>query len=123
MAFTPMKLRTRADPTSARSQDLGRRLKEEVEKFEAQYPGTSQEELRAAAEIAIGVAGSRRPPRAVGRLFGLLSVAAAVVGGMFATAAARGESLRVLFPSVIALATSSMVIAIVVAIRFRKRSR
>ncbi len=109
---------------SARAQDLGRRLKTEVEKFEAQYPGTSQKDLRAAADLAIGsAAGARRPPRAVGRLFGLISVAAAVVGGMFATAASRGESLTVLFPAVVALATGSMIVAIVVAVRYRRRSR
>ena len=41
-------------PPSARALDLGRRLKAEVELFEAQYPGTSREDLRAAVGIAIG---------------------------------------------------------------------
>ena len=64
MVFIPMVPHER--PPSGRALDLGRRLKAEVEKFEAQYPGTSREDLRAAAGIAIGEAsGRRRVPRQV----------------------------------------------------------
>jgi len=63
MVFVPMSVRTGGDPPSARAQDLGRRLKAEVEKFEAQYPGTSRDDLRAAAAIAIGEQAVRVPPR------------------------------------------------------------
>jgi hypothetical protein len=59
---------------SARAQDLGRRLKAEVEKFQAQYPGTSKEDLRAAAAIAIGQESVSVPPRR--------RVAAALVAGI-----------------------------------------
>ena len=61
MAFVPMVPPQR--PASARAQDLGRRLKAEVEKFEAQYPGTSREDLRVAAALAIGEESVTVPPR------------------------------------------------------------
>jgi len=70
---------------SARAQDLGRRLKAEVEKFETQYPGTSREDLRAAAAMAIGEEAVTAAPRrriAAALVAGVmgLGVAAAVVG-------------------------------------------
>lgn len=61
MPFVPMVPPQR--PASARAQDLGRRLKAEVEKFQAQYPGTSREDLRAAAALAIGEESVTVPPR------------------------------------------------------------
>jgi len=63
MVFVPMSVRSGGEAPSARAQDLGRRLKAEVEKFEAQYPGTSREDLRAAAAIAVGEQAVRVPPR------------------------------------------------------------
>ena len=63
MVFVPMVAPTRGDPPSARAQDLGRRLKAEVEKFEAQYPGTSRKDLRDAAAMAIGEESVTVPPR------------------------------------------------------------
>lgn len=62
MVFIPVVARQSAPP-SARAQDLARRLKDEVDKFERQYPGTSREELRAAAAIAIGEESVTVPPR------------------------------------------------------------
>ena len=62
MVFIPVVAHQPAPP-SARAQDLARRLKEEVDKFERQYPGTSREELRAAAAIAIGEESATVPPR------------------------------------------------------------
>jgi hypothetical protein len=62
MAFIPV-VAQRPAPPSARAQDLARRLKEEVDKFERQYPGTSREDLRAAAAIAIGEESVTVPPR------------------------------------------------------------
>ena len=53
MVFIPVVAHQPAPP-SARAQDLARRLKEEVDKFERQYPGTSREDLRAAAAVAKG---------------------------------------------------------------------
>ena len=62
MVFIPVVAHQPAPP-SARAQDLARRLKVEVDKFERQYPGTSREELRAAAAIAIGEESVSVPPR------------------------------------------------------------
>lgn len=62
MVFIPVVAHQPAPP-SARAQDLARRLKDEVEKFERQYPGTSREDLRAAAAIAIGEESVSVPPR------------------------------------------------------------
>ena len=53
MVFIPV-VPHRPAPLSPRARDLARRLKDEVEKFERQYPGTSREDLRAAAFSAIG---------------------------------------------------------------------
>jgi hypothetical protein len=58
---------------SPRALDLARRLKDEVEKFERQYPGTSREDLRTAAAIAIGDdSPAKVPPRR--------AIAAAITG-------------------------------------------
>ena len=62
MAFIPV-MAPQPAPPSPRAQDLARRLKEEVDKFERQYPGTSREDLRAAAAIAIGEESVSLPPR------------------------------------------------------------
>jgi len=85
MVFIPVVPHER--PPSGRALDLGRRLKAEVEKFEAQYPGTSREDLRAAAGIAIGEAAGRRTvPRQVrAAVAGLIGVVAAL--GMMLEAA------------------------------------
>jgi len=91
MPFVPMVPTQR--PASARAQDLGRRLKAEVEKFETQYPGTSREDLRAAAALAIGEESVTVPPRrqataimvaliaSVGVLAALLELGSTEVGG------------------------------------------
>ncbi len=72
MVFIPV-VPHRPTPTSPRALDLARRLKDEVEKFERQYPGTSREDLRAAAAIAIGDdSPAKVPPRR--------AIAAAVTG-------------------------------------------
>jgi len=74
MAFIPTAPPRQA--ASARAQDLGRRLKAEIEKFEAQYPGTSNEDRRAAAAIAIGDESVSVPPRR--------QIAAALIAGIAA---------------------------------------
>jgi len=86
MAFVPVVIPPQR-AASPRAQDLGRRLKAEVEKFEAQYPGTSREDLRAAAAIAIGEESVTVPPRrrlAAALAAGILGlgVAAAVVADL-----------------------------------------
>ena len=62
MVFVPM-VAHHAAPPSPRALDLARRLKDEVDKFEKQYPGTSREDLRTAAALAIGEESTRMPPR------------------------------------------------------------
>jgi len=90
MPFVPMVPPQR--PASARAQDLGRRLKAEVEKFEAQYPGTSREDLRAAAALAIGEESVSVPRqrRVAGVLIGM--VAALVALGLSVRTEAQGGS-------------------------------
>jgi hypothetical protein len=83
MVFVPMVPPER--PPSARAQDLGRRLKAEVERFEEQYPGTSREDLRAAAGIAIGEAPRTAPAR---------RRVAAVLAGMTGALVALGVTLK-----------------------------
>ena len=120
MAFVPL---APQQPLSARAQDLGRRLKAEVEKFEAQYPGTSAEDIRAAAGLAIGEAvGPPAGAKRMSRLIKGYSIAVAVLGSMFATAAARGDSLRVLFPGFLALVVGGTVAILAMTLRYRKRS-
>jgi hypothetical protein len=121
MPFVPMVPPQR--PASARAQDLGRRLKAEVEKFEAQYPGTSPEDIRAAAELAISSASRvRQGSRAVRRVIAGLAAAQIALGTMFATAAARGDSTRVLFPMFIALMMGGTLLIIAIALRYSRRS-
>lgn len=84
MAFVPTAPPRRE--ASARAQDLGRRLKAEIEKFEAQYPGTSPEDIRAAAAIAVGeelvaVPPQRRIAAALGAGIAALGVLAALFMG------------------------------------------
>ncbi|HMU61823.1 MAG TPA: hypothetical protein PKA66_08580 [Gemmatimonadales bacterium] len=74
--------------TSARAQDLGRRLKAEVEKFEAQYPGTSQADLRDAILIAIGKAPVAEPTRR--RIAAMTGAGVAVLGVLAALFVGRG---------------------------------
>jgi hypothetical protein len=79
MGFVPMVVPPHRE-ASARAQDLGRRLKAEVQKFESQYPGTSREDLRAAAAMAIGEESVTVPPRrrlAAGLIAGMLGLGVA----------------------------------------------
>ncbi len=79
MAFVPVVVPPQRS-ASARAQDLGRRLKAEVERFETQYPGTSRDDLRAAAAIAIGEESVRVPPRR--RVAALLGAGLGVLGAL-----------------------------------------
>jgi len=86
MAFVPT-----APPrheASARAQDLGRRLKAEIEKFEAQYPGTSAEDIRAAASIATGEESVPVPPQR--RIVAALGAGIAALGALVAVFLGRG---------------------------------
>ena len=86
MAFVPTAPPRRE--ASARAQDLGRRLKAEIEKFEAQYPGTSPEDIRAAAAIAVGEESVAVPPQR--RVAAVLGAGIAALGVLVALFAARG---------------------------------
>jgi hypothetical protein len=115
MAFVPIVVPPQP-AASARAQDLGRRLKAEVEKFEAQYPGTSRADLRAAAAIAIGEESVTTPPRrrlAAALVAGVvgLGVAAAVVADRGAEGGA-GVSWPIL-AMIIAVACSGLFAAVI----------
>ena len=91
MAFIPV-MAPQPAPPSPRAQDLARRLKEEVDKFERQYPGTSREELRAAAAIAIGEESVSVPPRRKAAAMVVAVITAMGVVGLVMELATREES-------------------------------
>jgi hypothetical protein len=94
MAFVPVVPPQR--PASARAQDLGRRLKAEVEKFEAQYPGTSREDRRAAAALAIGEESHGRvaPRRAVAAVVGFVGALYLIGVGAWVSQRVAGSAGR-----------------------------
>lgn len=92
MVFIPVVAHQPAPP-SARAQDLARRLKEEVDKFERQYPGTSREDLRAAAAIAIGEeAGTAAAPARKRAAVAVLGVIVAILGAGLVVQSSTGEA-------------------------------
>lgn len=106
MVFIPV-VPHRPTPASPRALDLARRLKDEVDKFERQYPGTSREELRAAAAIAIGEdATAKVPPR---RAIG------AAAAGIIAALGGLGIVTQVSRPDGGAPGVPAALIAVVVA--------
>jgi anti-sigma factor RsiW len=88
---SPYLPRTREhDETSPRARDLANRLKQEIDNFASQHPGTSPEDIRTAGMLAMGGGGGRPPEarRAVaGVLAGLL-----VAGVLAAVLVARGAA-------------------------------
>jgi hypothetical protein len=120
MVFVPMVPPQR--PPSARALDLGRRLKAEVEKFEAQYPGTSRDDLRAAAGIAIGEAAGRGPGRRQVRAVAAGVAGAIVALGFIMQAATSAGSAEGTGP-VVAVAVGLASIGIIVAAVLIKRAR
>ena len=121
MVFIPV-VAHRPAPPSARAQDLARRLKEEVDKFERQYPGTSREDLRAAAAIAIGEEPVAVPPRrrAAAVIVGL--VTSLGVLGLLMEFAARKESNSAAAPwSMMAVGLVIACVAVVAAVIRRTR--
>ena len=120
MVFIPVVPTQR--PPSGRALDLGRRLKAEVEKFEEQYPGTSREDLRAAAGIAIGEAPARtRVSRQVrAAVAGLIGIIAAL--GMMleaANSAVGGGDKGGLVATGIALACVGAIVVVLLLKRAR----
>lgn len=106
---------------SARAQDLGRRLKAEVDKFEAQYPGTSKDDLRAAAAIAIGEDSARVPRRRRFAVIAASLIAGLVVAGVGVQAAGggTGEGAGMSMVAIGAAAACAGVVAAVVRTRRR----
>ncbi len=92
MVFVPI-VAHEAKPPSARALDLARRLKEQVELFERQYPGTSREDLRAAAAIAIGEeAGTAAVPARKRAVVAVLGVIVAILGAGLVVQSSTGEA-------------------------------
>ena len=121
MAFIPV-MAQRPAPPSARAQDLARRLKEEVDKFERQYPGTSREDLRAAAAIAIGEESVTVPPRrqATAAIVGVIT--AMGVLGLVMELATRKESGSASAPwAMVAVAIVIAAVGVVAAVLRRRR--
>jgi hypothetical protein len=115
MVFIPMVPQRVAAPPSARALDLGRRLKDEVERFERQYPGTSPEDLRAAAIIAIGEEPKAVSPRRriAAILVGMIA-ALGVLGVMMQNVATEVSSPWPVVAMMAAVSVASLV-AVVVA--------
>jgi len=119
MVFVPMVPPQR--PPSARALDLSRRLKAEIEKFEAQYPGTSREDLRAAASLAIGDESSTLPARRRFKAI-LLGVIGAMValGVAMKDVAEQGTSPRPIIMMTVAVMIFGLAASVVVAKRSRR---
>jgi predicted lipid-binding transport protein (Tim44 family) len=119
MVFVPI-VAHEAKPPSARALDLARRLKEQVELFERQYPGTSREDLRAAAAIAIGEEASTQPARKRA-VAAMLGVVAAVLGaGLVVQSSVGRTGAKPEWPM---MAVTIAIIAVAVAAAAIRRSR
>ncbi len=123
MAFIPVVAHQPAPP-SARAQDLARRLKEEVDKFERQYPGTSREDLRAAAAIAIGEESVTWPPRrkAAAMVVAVITAMLGILGLRDGVRHAARTRVRAAAPwPMIAVAIAIACLAVVAAVIRRTR--
>lgn len=119
MAFIPVAVPPQRS-ASPRAQDLGRRLKAEVEKFEAQYPGTSREDLRAAAALAIGEESVTAPPR--NRLAAVMAAGLAALGVIgFMAEAGGGDGTGSARWPVLAVAVAIACAAVLAAVIRRSR--
>lgn len=119
MVFVPVTAH-RATPPSARAIDLARRLKAEIEKFDREYPGTSREDLRTAAALAIGERGASVPAarRAVAAAMGIV---AALLGLGLAVASSRDPgALANVMPVAVAVLIAAGVAVIAVVRRRRE---
>ena len=117
MVFIPM-VAHRAAPPSPRALDLARRLKEEVDKFERQYPGTSREDLRRAAAIAVGEEPISVPIRR--RVAAAVLGAVAAMGGLaFMLNATPGNDAGA--AAAVAVAMGSVAVIMVAVLRSRRQ--
>ena len=114
MVFIPM-VAHRATPPSARAIDLARRLQAEIEKFDREYPGTSKEDLRTAAAIAIGDQGGRTaaPRKAVAAVLGI--VTAALGAGLAIASASDPGGISNAMPVAVAVLLAAGVAAFAIA--------
>lgn len=118
MVFVPMTAH-RATPPSARALDLARRLQAEIEKFNREYPGTSEEDLRTAANIAIGAGGTPAPAqrRVIAAAISMAGVLV-LLGAMFMANRDAGTATPFLKEAGVLLAVFAAVLGI--ALRRRK---
>jgi len=117
VAFVPVIVPPQANPPSARAQDLGRRLKAEVEKFEAQYPGTSRKDLRDAAALAIGEESVAVPARRRVAAIVVALIAGLGVAGVAIQLPEGGER----WPMVIIGVAAALAGVVVATVRSRRR--
>ena len=121
MAFIPV-MAPQPAPPSPRAQDLARRLKEEVDKFERQYPGTSREDLRAAAAIAIGEESVSVPPRRAAAAAIVAVITGLGILGLVMELATREDSSAAAAPwPMIAVSIAIAGLAVVAAVIRRSR--
>jgi predicted lipid-binding transport protein (Tim44 family) len=120
MVFIPI-VAHEAKPPSARALDLARRLREQIDLFERQYPGTSREDLRAAAAIAIGE-GASRPLARKRAVAAMLGVVAAILGAGLVVQSSTGQTgAKTGWPMIaVAIATAAVAVA-AAAIRRSRR--
>jgi hypothetical protein len=118
MAFVPQVPPSQG--TSPRARDLAQRLKQEIDTFTRQHPGTSPADIRQAGELVTGRAGGSRTAarRAVASLLGGLLVA----GGLAVFLAARqgGDGLPDFQVPAVAIAVAIGLVALVFVIRRRE---
>lgn len=124
MVYVPTVPPMRGPAASPRAQDLGRRLKAEIEKFETQYPGTTPNEIRDAAGLAVGALASappgftrtRRIIRAVMAVQGVAAIA-------FGVLAVQGNLTRSLLQLFVALTIGGTALIVAVAWALSRRAR
>jgi len=120
MVFIPMAAH-RTAPPSARALDLSRRLKAEIDKFEREYPGTSAEDLRTAADLAVGPTAPRAMDKRRAVAVAMAGVAA-LVGLVGVFSARQGAGLEGgAFPLVAVLLVGGLAAGVVAALRRRDR--
>lgn len=118
MAFVPQVPHPQG--TSPRARDLAQRLKQEIDTFTSQHPGTSPADIRQAAELVSGRAGGSRMAARLGVASLLAGLLAAGVLAAF-LAARKGEAGLPDFQiPVVAIAAAIGLVALVFVIRRRE---
>lgn len=121
MVFIPV-VPHRPVPASPRALDLARRLKDEVEKFERQYPGTSREDLRAAAAMAIGDdTPAKVPPRRAIAAAGAGIIAALGGLGVMMTVSQREGGFSGFPAAAVGIAVACLAVIVSAILRSRRQ--